>query len=452
MQAPPQKRDTKRLGNLRQSTWAAIFFAALFAFVLIAGFVLGREVFSDLERQRTASSDNVQWTLTQVEVEYLAYLNTLDHFAHAPAAERQTLVAEARKQFDIFFSRVDTLGASPLFADLRGSETYSRPLANVQAYLAGAIPLIDSDDLTGGTAAAELLAGADAVHDDIRALSLSGLSYFATLSDARRADTAKTLMRLTFIALMLLIMLISLAGYLYVVNRKVRQRGRALRQANARVQKVMATSLDAVIVVNSDGHVLEFNPSAEAMFGRTRSEALGKSIGTLIVPDHLRDAHTAGMTRMKSGGPRHVVGHGRVQLEAMRASGEVFPVELALESAFNGTEEIVIGFVRDISKRVAAQTELIAARDTALAGPERTDAGDCGRSKRQCGVPRQCNPVAMDRCAAALGADRRAAAKTDFAQPCGQCDQVYRKWADLAGGGMLCRAGSGQTRIRVSRD
>ncbi|MEL6325165.1 MAG: hypothetical protein AAFQ84_13135, partial [Pseudomonadota bacterium] len=39
---------------------------------------LTSQVISDLERQRSASSDNVQWTLTQVEVEYLSFLNALE--------------------------------------------------------------------------------------------------------------------------------------------------------------------------------------------------------------------------------------------------------------------------------------------------------------------------------------------------------------------------------------
>ncbi|MDP5360066.1 MAG: ATP-binding protein, partial [Paracoccaceae bacterium] len=74
-----------------------------------------------------------------------------------------------------------------------------------------------------------------------------------------------------------------------------------------------------------------------------------------------------GMERMRKGGERHVVGKGRVRLDAKRANGEVFPVELALQSATTDQGQIFIAFLRDISHRVAAEAELVAARDKALA-------------------------------------------------------------------------------------
>ena len=47
--------------------------------IFILTLSLSSEVISDLERQRSASSDNVQWTLTQVEVEHLSLMNALEH-------------------------------------------------------------------------------------------------------------------------------------------------------------------------------------------------------------------------------------------------------------------------------------------------------------------------------------------------------------------------------------
>ena len=91
----------------------------LFA-TLVATVVLGRQVFSDLEQQRSASSDNVQWTLTQVEVEYLSFLNALEHLGHEKDAENPPAgLPDVRRDFDIFYSRVDTLKSASLFNNLR---------------------------------------------------------------------------------------------------------------------------------------------------------------------------------------------------------------------------------------------------------------------------------------------------------------------------------------------
>ncbi len=94
---------------------------------------------------------------------------------------------------------------------------------------------------------------------------------------------------------------------------------------------------------------------------------IGKNLGPLIVPDHMRASHTAGMKRLREGGERHVVGKGRVQLEAKHKSGALFPVELAIQSAETDQGTVFIAFLRDITATVRAEQELIEARDHALA-------------------------------------------------------------------------------------
>ena len=116
------------------------------------------------------------------------------------------------------------------------------------------------------------------------------------------------------------------------------------------------------------GNVLQFNPAAEEIFGYRLDDVLGRPLSDLIIPPEYRDKHDAAITRMNETGQMNVVGAGRVQLLAMRADGDYFPVELALQIAGEGDEQIVIGFLRDISARLADQNELIEARDRAVAG------------------------------------------------------------------------------------
>ena len=74
------------------------------------------------------------------------------------------------------------------------------------------------------------------------------------------------------------------------------------------------------------------------------------------------------MMRMREGGAPQVVGKGRIKMDAKRATGEIFPVEFAIQSADTDEGQIFISFLRDISYRVAAERDLVAARDRALAG------------------------------------------------------------------------------------
>jgi PAS domain S-box-containing protein len=121
-------------------------------------------------------------------------------------------------------------------------------------------------------------------------------------------------------------------------------------------QAVMHASLDAIIIADDKGIVQEFNAAAEAMFGYGRSEALGRSIGDLIVPDHHRAAHEAGMHRYNSGQPARVLGR-RMEMEAMRADGAIFPVELAITEAKTGDRRYFAASLRDLSERHAVEKE-----------------------------------------------------------------------------------------------
>ena len=125
---------------------------------------------------------------------------------------------------------------------------------------------------------------------------------------------------------------------------------------------------DAVVVADLSGRVLDFNGAAETIFGYRRADALGRRMSDIIVPPHLRDAHEAGMERYRRTRERHVIGKGRIEMEAMRRSGEIFPVEFSLSSTESADGEIFVSFIRDISAKKAAETELLKARDEALAG------------------------------------------------------------------------------------
>ena len=70
---------------------------------------------------------------------------------------------------------------------------------------------------------------------------------------------------------------------------------KALEESERRKAAILETALDAIITINHHSKVLEFNPAAEAMFGRTAAEAIGKRLDDLIVPPSLPGKHRGGM-------------------------------------------------------------------------------------------------------------------------------------------------------------
>jgi two-component system NtrC family sensor kinase len=88
-------------------------------------------------------------------------------------------------------------------------------------------------------------------------------------------------------------------------------------------------ALAALISTDAKGLIVEFNPSAEAMFGRSRADVLGRPVSEVVMPQRFRAAHEAGMQRMDSGGEARILGK-RLEMHALRADGSEFPIEMVL--------------------------------------------------------------------------------------------------------------------------
>ena len=137
------------------------------------------------------------------------------------------------------------------------------------------------------------------------------------------------------------------------------EHGRAeaiVREAEARKTAIVDTTLDAVITVDAEGCITEFNPAAERMFGHRRRDVIGKSMPALIIPPSLRARHEAGFARHLATGVSRILGH-RGEFSAMRADGSEFPIELTV-TRIPGPAAVFTAFIRDITERKHAEQEL----------------------------------------------------------------------------------------------
>src|SRR2546426_53790 len=76
----------------------------------------------------------------------------------------------------------------------------------------------------------------------------------------------------------------------------------ALRESEARNAAILQMALDAIVTIDHEGRVVEFNPAAEKMFGYRRAEVLGQQMAERIVPPSLRDRHYQGLAHYLSTG------------------------------------------------------------------------------------------------------------------------------------------------------
>jgi PAS domain S-box-containing protein/diguanylate cyclase (GGDEF)-like protein len=130
-----------------------------------------------------------------------------------------------------------------------------------------------------------------------------------------------------------------------------------LRESESLKSAILEASLDGLITIDIEGRIVEFNPAAEAMFQLPREQALGKIMAELIIPPHLRDAHHRGIARYVETNQAPIFGK-RLELEAMRSDGSVFPVELAVVPIHSGALPLFTGFIRDITARKEAEAKI----------------------------------------------------------------------------------------------
>jgi PAS domain S-box-containing protein len=130
---------------------------------------------------------------------------------------------------------------------------------------------------------------------------------------------------------------------------------RALAESQARLQAIVDSSLNAIVSMDEDGRIIDWNPQAETTFGWPRDEILGKLLADTIIPTQYRELHRAGLAHYLSTGEGPVLGK-VLELTALRRNGREFPVELAISRAsMLGEKALFVGFVRDITRRKHAE-------------------------------------------------------------------------------------------------
>src|SRR5207248_3325945 len=71
----------------------------------------------------------------------------------------------------------------------------------------------------------------------------------------------------------------------------------AVRESEARKTAVMEAALDAIVLMDQEGRITEFNTAAERTFGYERDEVIGRSLAEKLVPPLWRDRHRRALER-----------------------------------------------------------------------------------------------------------------------------------------------------------
>ncbi len=131
----------------------------------------------------------------------------------------------------------------------------------------------------------------------------------------------------------------------------------ALRASEARKNAILQSALDAIITMDHEGRLVEFNPGAERIFGHAREAVLGLSLAEVIIPERMREMHIQGLKHYLSTGVGPVLNQ-QIELPALRADGTEFPAELAIVAIQGVEPPVFTAFLRDVTARKHAEEAL----------------------------------------------------------------------------------------------
>ena len=127
-----------------------------------------------------------------------------------------------------------------------------------------------------------------------------------------------------------------------------------LRESESRLRAVLDSALSAVIVMNAEGLIIDWNSRAETLFSWTRAEAVGRMLSETIIPVRYRDAHARGLKHFLDTGNGQVFNQ-LMEMTALRRDSTEFPIELSISPLINGSVRTFCGFITDITERMRAQ-------------------------------------------------------------------------------------------------
>jgi PAS domain S-box-containing protein len=145
------------------------------------------------------------------------------------------------------------------------------------------------------------------------------------------------------------------AGRELEVESKQRQRAEvALHQSHESLRAIFETALDAIITMDHEGRVAEFNPSAERIFGYRRGDVIGRPLADVIIPQTMRDRHRDGLAHYLATGDAPVLGK-LIEMTGLRDDGALIDLELSINRMPGDGPPMFAGFLSDITER--KQTE-----------------------------------------------------------------------------------------------
>ena len=123
-----------------------------------------------------------------------------------------------------------------------------------------------------------------------------------------------------------------------------------------RLQAVLDTAVDGIILIDAKGTVMTVNPACERLFGYQPGEVIGRNVKMLMPPVYSEN-HDGYLDNYKRTHEPKIIGIGREVL-GQRKDGQVFPMYLSVGEAKQESVSVFVGIISDLTERRATEERL----------------------------------------------------------------------------------------------
>lgn len=141
-------------------------------------------------------------------------------------------------------------------------------------------------------------------------------------------------------------------------NRRLALEVKERTMAEQKMQAMSEAIHDGLVVIDAQARVKYWNQAAEAIFGMSANEAMGKDMHALFAPEEYRERAKTGLEIFARTGLGPMIGTLH-ELMALRADGSRIPVEVGVSAFQVGDEWHAVGTIRDITPRKKAEETLM---------------------------------------------------------------------------------------------
>ncbi len=130
----------------------------------------------------------------------------------------------------------------------------------------------------------------------------------------------------------------------------------ALHESQELTRAILDSAFDAIISMDEDGRVINWNKRAETIFGWSSSDIIGKTLSDTVIPPRFWESYEKGLERFLATGKSKVINQ-QIEIFALHKDGYEFPVEISISVTPWEDSFIFNGIIRDISARKQAEEQ-----------------------------------------------------------------------------------------------